>query len=46
VVDVTVTPFPLGCSVTVTYQVTLNNTVFPGQTITNTAQHGLDQPAR
>jgi fimbrial isopeptide formation D2 family protein/uncharacterized repeat protein (TIGR01451 family) len=38
VVDVTVTPFPWGCSVTVTYQVTLNNTVFPGQVITNTAQ--------
>jgi LPXTG-site transpeptidase (sortase) family protein len=38
VVDVTVTPFPLGCSVNVTYEVTLNNTVFPGQVITNTAQ--------
>jgi uncharacterized repeat protein (TIGR01451 family)/fimbrial isopeptide formation D2 family protein len=37
-VDVSITPFPLGCSVTVTYQVTLNNTVFPGQVITNTAQ--------
>jgi fimbrial isopeptide formation D2 family protein len=36
-VDVTVGRVPPGCSVTVTYQATLNVSVIPGQTITNTA---------
>jgi fimbrial isopeptide formation D2 family protein/uncharacterized repeat protein (TIGR01451 family) len=36
-VDVTVERVPPGCSVTVTYQATLNVSVIPGQTITNTA---------
>jgi fimbrial isopeptide formation D2 family protein/uncharacterized repeat protein (TIGR01451 family) len=36
-VDVTVGRVPPGCSVTATYQATLNVSVIPGQTITNTA---------
>jgi fimbrial isopeptide formation D2 family protein/uncharacterized repeat protein (TIGR01451 family) len=36
-IDVTVGRVPPGCSVTVTYQATLNVSVIPGQTITNIA---------
>lgn len=37
VVDFEITPFPLGCSATVTYSVTLNNSVSAGQVVTNQA---------
>ena len=37
VLDVTLDQLPLGCTVSVSYQVTINNTVYPGLIISNTA---------